>query len=139
MAAHLAIARKCDPGLSERFNLFTKQREHSQASESDQSGEGAKDLVSIVEFQVKNVIVRLSKAESLQLHRNQPCVVASAHPCNALQTNLKMALQAHTDTLHDIRGFWRELCNKKTTFASLSEVCLSVAFMRFQKLVCTIQ
>ena len=52
MAAHLAIAKKCDPGLSERFNLFTKQREHSQASESDQSGEGAKDLVSIVEFQV---------------------------------------------------------------------------------------
>lgn len=60
MAAHLAIARKCDPGLSERFNLFTKQREHSQASESDQSGEGAKDLVSIVEFQVRAAFVRLS-------------------------------------------------------------------------------
>ena len=48
---HLAIARKYSPGLSERFNLFVKEREHSQASESDNSGEGAKDLVSIVEFQ----------------------------------------------------------------------------------------
>ena len=61
MAAHLAIARKCDPGLSERFNLFTKQREHSQASESDQSGEGAKDLVSIVEFQVKGCVCQIIK------------------------------------------------------------------------------
>ena len=52
MTTHLAIARKCNPGFSERFNLFVKQREHSQASESDNSGEGAKDLVSIVEFQV---------------------------------------------------------------------------------------
>ena len=50
--AHLAIAKKSNPGLSERFNLFVKEREHSQASESDNSGEGAKDLVSIVEFQV---------------------------------------------------------------------------------------
>ena len=56
MTTHLAIAKKCDPGLSERFNLFTKQREHSQASESDQSGEGAKDLVSIVEFQVNGCL-----------------------------------------------------------------------------------
>ena len=56
MVLHLAIAKKCDPGLSERFNLFTKQREHSQASESDQSGEGAKDLVSIVEFQVNECL-----------------------------------------------------------------------------------
>ena len=45
---HLAIAKKCHPGFSERFNLFVKQREHRQASESDNSGEGAKDLVSIV-------------------------------------------------------------------------------------------
>ncbi len=52
MTTHLAIARKSNPGFSERFNLFVKQREHSQASESDNSGEGAKDLVSIVEFQV---------------------------------------------------------------------------------------
>ena len=51
-STHLAIARKYSPGLSERFNLFVKEREHSQASESDNSGEGAKDLVSIVEFQV---------------------------------------------------------------------------------------
>ena len=55
MTTHLAIARKCNPGFSERFNLFVKQREHSQASESDNSGEGAKDLVSIVEFQVRFV------------------------------------------------------------------------------------
>ncbi len=53
MTTHLAIARKCNPGFSERFNLFVKEREHSQASESDNSGEGAKDLVSIVEFQVR--------------------------------------------------------------------------------------
>ena len=39
-----------------------------------------------------------------------------------MQTNLKLALQAHSDTLRDIRGFWRELCSKKTTFSSLSEV-----------------
>ncbi len=51
-STHLAIAKKYTPGLSERFNLFVKDREHSQASESDNSGEGAKDLVSIVEFQV---------------------------------------------------------------------------------------
>ena len=51
-STHLALAKKNDPGLSERFNLFVKEREHSQASESDNSGEGAKDLVSIVEFQV---------------------------------------------------------------------------------------
>ncbi|DBA94392.1 TPA: hypothetical protein ACH3X1_001997 [Trebouxia sp. C0004] len=87
MATHLAIARKCNPAFSERFNLFVKQREHSQASESDNSGEGAKDLVSIVEF----------------------------------QTSLKLVLQAHSNTLRDIRGFWRELCSKKTTFVSLSE------------------
>ncbi len=41
----------------------------------------------------------------------------------APQTNLKMVLQAHSDTLRDIRGFWRELCSKNTTFVSLSEVC----------------
>ena len=41
---------------------------------------------------------------------------------NIVQTNLKLALQAHSDTLRDIRGFWRELCSKKTTFSSLSEV-----------------
>ena len=52
MGTHLAIAKKCNPGFSERFNLFVKEREHSQESESDNSGEGAKDLVSIVEFQV---------------------------------------------------------------------------------------
>lgn len=51
----MTIAKKCNPGLSERFNLFCKSREHSQASESDNSGEGARDLVSIVEFQVNNV------------------------------------------------------------------------------------
>ena len=39
-----------------------------------------------------------------------------------MQTNLKQVLQAHSDTLRDIRGFWRELCSKKITFASLSEV-----------------
>ena len=33
-------------------SVVQREREHSQASESDNSGEGAKDLVSIVEFQV---------------------------------------------------------------------------------------
>ena len=51
----MGIAKKCTPGLSERFNLFCKSREHSQASEGDSTGEGARDLVSIVEFQVNNM------------------------------------------------------------------------------------
>ena len=124
MSAHLAIAKKCNPDLSERFNLFTKEREHSQASESDQSGEGAKDLVSIVEFQVTDAKLSLS---STLMYRLQLCTCDTVKlqlTCGTclLQTNLKLALQAHSDTLRDIRGFWRELCSKKTTFASLSEV-----------------
>ena len=39
-----------------------------------------------------------------------------------MQTNLKQVLAAHSETLRDIRGFWRELCSKRTTFVSLSEV-----------------
>ncbi len=64
MVTHLAIARRCNPGFSERFNLFVKEREHSQASESDNSGEGAKDLVSIVEFQVFSVTLQLFLSHS---------------------------------------------------------------------------
>lgn len=128
-STHLAIARKHSPGLSERFNLFVKEREHSQASESDNSGEGAKDLVSIVEFQVCLSMATMHPAAQL-IYRcyiyickclaRQCC--GREHICLAVQTNLKQVLQAHSDTLRDIRGFWRELCNKKTTFASLSEV-----------------
>lgn len=127
--AHLAIAKKCDPGLSDRFNLFTKEREHSQASESDQSGEGAKDLVSIVEFQVSYICEGLSVAQNQHALATKQewqldlssLTVSHWRPC-VMQTNLKLVLQAHSDTLRDIRGFWRELCSKKTTFASLSEV-----------------
>ena len=48
----------------------------------------------------------------------------SSTPYDAVQTSLKLVFQAHSDTLHDIRAFWRELCNKKTTFVSLSQVCV---------------
>ena len=71
--AHLAIAKKCNPGLSERFNLFVKEREHSQASESDNSGEGAKDLVSIVEFQVY-FSLNCSEVSSPQSHYKSLCL-----------------------------------------------------------------
>ena len=50
-SAHLVTARKCRPTMSERFNLFVKDRESTQKSMSA-SGGGGSDLVSIVEFQV---------------------------------------------------------------------------------------
>lgn len=50
-SGHLVTARKCRPTMSERFNLFVKDRESTQKSMSA-SGGGGSDLVSIVEFQV---------------------------------------------------------------------------------------
>ena len=50
-SGHLVTACKCRPTMSERFNLFVKDRESTQKSMSASEG-GGSDLVSIVEFQV---------------------------------------------------------------------------------------
>ena len=88
-STHLALAKKNDPGLSERFNLFVKEREHSQASESDNSGEGAKDLVSIVEFQVMFSFALLSLVASVQ---EQCCNCAVTNQMSSGFKNLCLTL-----------------------------------------------
>lgn len=88
VVAHMAIAKKCNPGLSERFNLFCKSREHSQASESDNSGEGAKDLVSIVEVQV----ISPNPVDSCcAKHSTVSATIHFVHTSACLQTNHKNA------------------------------------------------
>ena len=87
-STHLAVAKKFTPGLSERFNLFVKEREHSQASESDNSGEGAKDLVSIMECQVcLSMATRHPAAKLICRCYISVCKNASAWQANAVGVN----------------------------------------------------
>ncbi len=96
-STHLAIAKKYTPGLSERFNLFVKEREHSQASESDNSGEGAKDLVSIVEFQVcLNMATMYPAAKLICKCYTYVCKDASFGQANAVGVNKYVLLCRQT-------------------------------------------